>query len=49
MADQTLLDVLYEELVHLDEQAGCFDEETNLAIDLQRQKIYNQIRELETK
>jgi hypothetical protein len=47
MADQSLLDVLYNELIHLDEEAGCFDEETNAAIDRQRQKLYNQIRELE--
>ena len=46
--DTTLLDSLYEELVMLDEQAGCFDEETNARIDEQRGKIYNQIRELET-
>ena len=47
MGDQNLIDVLYEELVHLDEQAGCFDEETNAKIDLQRSKLYNQIKELE--
>jgi hypothetical protein len=47
MADQSLLDVLYNELINLDEQAGCFDEDTNAAIDRQRQKLYNQIRELE--
>ena len=46
--DKTLLDSLYEELVMLDEQAGCFDELTNFAIDLQRSKLYNQILELET-
>ena len=45
--DTALLDCLYEELISLDEQAGCFDEETNAAIDRQRQKLYNQIRELE--
>lgn len=48
MSDQTLLDVLYEELVHLDEQAGCFDEETNARIDSQRRKIMIQILEMET-
>jgi hypothetical protein len=47
MADQNLIDVLYEELVHLDEQAGCFDEETNAALDAQRWKLYKQIQELE--
>lgn len=45
--DKTLLDCLYEELVMLDEQAGCFDEETNARIDEQRNKLYNQIQELE--
>ena len=45
--DTTLLDVLYNELVHLDEQAGCFDEETNALIDEQRRKVAEQIRELE--
>lgn len=48
MSEQTLLDVLYEELVHLDEQAGCFDEETNARIDSQRRKIMIQILEMET-
>jgi len=48
MADSTLLDVLYNELIHLDEQAGCFDEETNARIDEQRRKIMIQILELET-
>ena len=47
MADQNLIDVLCEELVHLDEQAGCFDEETNAKIDRQRWAIYKQIQELE--
>jgi hypothetical protein len=47
MSDQTLLDCLYNELINLDEQAGCFDEETNTKIDLQRSKLYNQIKELE--
>ncbi len=47
MADQTLLDVLYNELVHLDEIAGELDEETNAAIDKQRWKLYKQIQELE--
>jgi hypothetical protein len=45
--DQTLLDCLYNELINLDEQAGCFDEETNAKIDVQRQKLAEQIRELE--
>ena len=49
MADQNLIDVLYEELVHLDEQAGCFDEETNAKIDRQRWALYAQIQELEAK
>ena len=48
MPDQTLLDVLYNELIHLDEVAGCFDEVTNAGIDEQRQKLAAQIRELET-
>ena len=47
MNDQTLLDCLYNELINLDEQAGCFDEETNARIDEQRSKLYNQIKELE--
>jgi hypothetical protein len=45
--DTTLLDCLYEELINLDEQAGCFDEETNRFIDTQRSKLFNQIVELE--
>ena len=48
MEDQTLLDCLYNDLVNLDEQAGCFDEATNLFIDEQRRKIMIQILELET-
>ena len=47
MADENLLDVLYNELVNLDEQAGCFDEETNAIIDRQRWALYKQIQELE--
>ena len=47
MNDQTLIDCLYNELINLDEQAGCFDEETNARIDEQRSKLYNQIKELE--
>jgi hypothetical protein len=47
MADQTLLDVLYNELIHLDEIAGELDEESNARIDEQRQKLAAQIRELE--
>ena len=47
MADQYILDVLYNELVHLDEQAGCFDEETNSKIDEQRSKLWKHIQELE--
>lgn len=46
--ETTLMDVLYEELAMLDEQAGCFDEETNAKIDEQRRKIMIQILELET-
>ena len=46
--DKTLIDCLYEELVSLDEQAGCFDEFTNARIDEQRRKLVNQILELET-
>ena len=48
MEDQTLLDSLYNELVHLDEQAGCFDEVTNRYIDDQRRKLFEQIVDLET-
>lgn len=47
MEDQTLLDCLYNELINLDEQAGCFDEMTNIAIDIQREKLSKQIKELE--
>lgn len=47
MSDTTLLDCLYNELINLDEQAGCFDEETNRFIDVQRKKIFEQILELE--
>jgi hypothetical protein len=47
MEDQTLLDCLYNELINLDEQAGCFDEETNRFIDVQREKLFKQILELE--
>lgn len=47
MEDQTLIDCLYEELVMLDEQAGCFDEVTNRFIDDQRRKLMAQILELE--
>lgn len=47
MADQTLLDVLYNELIHLDEIAGELDEKSNARIDEQRQKLAAQIRELE--
>ena len=46
MADQSLLDMLYNELVHLDEIAGELDEETNAKIDAQRWKLYQQIQEL---
>jgi hypothetical protein len=46
--DKTLIDSLYEELIYLDEQAGCFDELTNARIDEQRRKIMIQILELET-
>jgi hypothetical protein len=47
MSDQTLLDVLYNELIHLDEIAGELDEESNARIDAQRQKLAEQIQELE--
>jgi len=47
MSDQTLLDCLYNELINLDEIAGQLDEETNARIDEQRNKLYNQIKELE--
>ena len=46
--DKTLVNCLYEELIYLDEQAGCFDEDTNARIDEQRRKIMIQILELET-
>jgi hypothetical protein len=42
-----ILNALYEQLVHLDEQAGCFDEETNARIEKQRSKLVKQIKELE--
>lgn len=45
--ENTLLDALYNDLINLDEQAGCFDEETNALIDKQRQSIFTQIKELE--
>ena len=47
MADQYVIDTLYNELIHLDEQAGCFDEETNAKIDQQRQSLWRHIQELE--
>ncbi len=46
--DKTLIDGLYEELIYLDEQAGCFDEDTNARIDEQRRKIMIQLIELES-
>jgi hypothetical protein len=49
MGDQSLLDALYNELVHLDEIAGELDEETNAKIDEQRQKLWKHIQELEAK
>ena len=45
--DTTLLDCLYNELIHLDEIAGELDEESNARIDEQRRKLAAQIRELE--
>lgn len=47
MTDKTLLDLMYEELINLDEQAGLFDEITNALIDQQRSKVYNLIMEME--
>ena len=47
MNDQSLLDVLYNELINLDEQAGCFDEDTNRFIDEQSEKLFKQIVDLE--
>ena len=49
MTDKTLLDLMYEELINLDEQAGCFDEETNAKIDKQRSKVYNLINKYASK
>jgi hypothetical protein len=46
--DKTVIDGLYEELIYLDEQAGCFDEFTNARIDEQRRKIMIQLIELES-
>lgn len=46
--DKTLIDCLYEDLAMLDEQAGCFDEDTNASIDEQRRKLMIQILEMET-
>jgi hypothetical protein len=48
MTDKQLIDSLYEDLIMLDEQAGCFDEVTNARIDEQRRKLMVQILELET-
>jgi len=45
--DTTLLDVLYNLLINLDEVAGSLDEETNAKIDMERERVYKQIRELE--
>jgi len=45
--DKALMDCLYEELAMLDEQAGCFDEETNARIDELSRKIMIQLVELE--
>jgi len=45
--DTTLLDVLYNLLINLDEVAGSLDEETNAKIDMERAKIRKQICELE--
>jgi len=42
------MDVLYEELAMLDEQAGCFDEVTNAKIDAQRRAIMIQLIEMES-
>lgn len=47
MTDKELINCLYEDLIMLDEQAGCFDEETNARIDEQRRKLVHQILELE--
>jgi len=47
MTEQTLLDCLYNELTYLDEIAGEMDEEINALIDSHRQKLAEQIRELE--
>ena len=47
--DTTLLDVLWNDLANLDEQAGCFDEDTNAQIDRQRQNVLKQIKDLEIK
>ena len=45
--DTTLLNRLYNELINLDEMAGCFDEKTNFIIDEARKKLAAEIRELE--
>lgn len=45
--DTTLLDCLYNDLIHLDEIAGELDEESNARIDEQRRRLAAQIRELE--
>ena len=42
-----VLEALYNQLIDLDEQAGCFDEETNAKIDRARVAVMKQIRELE--
>ena len=46
MSKETLLDCLYNELINLDEQAGCYDEETNARIDEERRKLAEQIHQL---
>lgn len=45
--DTTLLDCLYNELIHLDEIAGELDEESNARINEQRRRLAAHIRELE--
>ena len=37
---------LYEQLINLDEQAGCFDDETNKLIDEMHKKVLQQIASL---
>jgi hypothetical protein len=47
MSIQEQLNSLYEELIYWDEIAGEFSEDTNFEIDLRRDELVEQIKELE--